>query len=243
MKTILYILLFIQLFSWNIDTKKTSKITPQKIEILLPSTYRDWENENPTNKLNKNWFDLNKKDSTYYLNTANYLIEKGIDDCTGLSTKTIISKNNTLIYIKNTNLNIGEVFSINFTKDKIWPNEKISFNYKNIKYTIRAEGDIISSEQVITNKGLERYSVVKNYKLYISTNKNLESLFLEEKSFNDTFVKLLFVGDIDSDGKLDFIFEANRDYEEKRVILYLSSEAEKGAIIKKVDEIAIQFDC
>ena len=243
MKTILYIILFIQLFSWNIDTKETSKITPQKTEILLPSTYRDWENENPVNILNKSWIDLNKKGSKYYLNNPNYIIERGIDDCTGDSTKTIISKNNTLIYIKNTNLNIGEVFAINFTKNKIWPNEKISFDYKNIKYTIRAEGNIISSEQVITNKGLERYCVVENYKLYISTNKNPESLFLEEKSFNDTFVKLLFVGDIDSDGKLDFIFEANRDYEEKRVILYLSSEAEKGVIIKKANETAIQFDC
>ena len=68
-------------------------------------------------------------------------------------------------------------------------------------------------------------------------------MFLEETSFNDTFVQLLFVGDIDADGKLDFIFNASRDYEEERVVLYLSSYAKDNEIIKKVGDIAIQHDC
>ncbi|MFC6096774.1 hypothetical protein ACFPVY_08955 [Flavobacterium qiangtangense] len=66
---------------------------------------------------------------------------------------------------------------------------------------------------------------------------------MKEESFNDTFVELLFAGDIDNDGKLDFIFGANRNYEEERVILFLSSKAEKENVVKKVSEIAIQFDC
>lgn len=66
---------------------------------------------------------------------------------------------------------------------------------------------------------------------------------LQEDAFNDTFVELLFVGDIDRDGKLDFIFGANKNYEEERVILFLSSKAENGNLVKKVSEIAIQFDC
>ena len=90
---------------------------------------------------------------------------------------------------------------------------------------------------------LQTYQNVKDYKLYISADAGPESLFLQQESFNDTFVELLFIGDIDRDGKPDFIFGANRDYEEERVILYLSSKAEKGKIIKNVSEIAVQFDC
>ena len=205
--------------------------TQAKTEILLPTTYRDWDNKNPANSLNKSWFDLNKKESKYYLNKANYHIEKGEDECSGSFIKTINSSNNTLLLIKNRHLKIGEIYSINFDKDKIWSNEKIEFNYKNTTYTIRAEGDIIPT------------SHVENYKLYIATNNMSETMFLEKNELLDSFVKLLFVGDIDADGKLDFIFEANGDYEEQRVILYLSSEAKNGEIIKKAAEIAIQFDC
>lgn len=66
---------------------------------------------------------------------------------------------------------------------------------------------------------------------------------MEQESFNDTFVEILFIGDIDRDGKPDFIFGTNRNYEEERVFLYLSSEAIEGKQIKKVSEIAVQFDC
>lgn len=44
---------------------------------------------------------------------------------------------------------------------------------------------------------------------------------------------MLFAGDIDGDGKLDFIFGANRDYEEDRALLFLSSKAENGEAVKK----------
>lgn len=233
----------VYVFSAYLSSEEITIKPQNSIEILLPSVYRDWDNQNPIDNLNKNWVDLNKKESKYYIDKANYSIKSGEDDCTGEMYKAIASKNNTLIYIKNHKLKIGEVFSKDFQKDKIWPNEKIIFNYKKIEYTIRAEGDIISDEQVNTDNGLERYCIVENYKLFISTNKIPESIFLEEKSFDDTFVKLLFVGDIDSDSKLDFIFQANRNYEEERVILYLSTKASETEIIKKVAETIIGFDC
>jgi hypothetical protein len=212
-------------------------------EILLTSNYRDWEGKNPVNNLTKNWVDLYEKNGKYYLGKADFTIERGYDECSGDSTKTVTSKNKTLILIESSNLKLGEINALKFNKNKIWTKEKMSFNYNNIDYSVRAEGDIISTNKVLTDEGEEISHVVKNYKLYISTKNTSEMLFLEEKSFNDTFVELLFIGDIDKDGKLDFIFDASRDYEEKRVVLYLSSKAKEGEIIKKVSEIAIQFDC
>ena len=84
---------------------------------------------------------------------------------------------------------------------------------------------------------------VEDYKLYISAENGPETLLMEQNSFNDTFVELLFIGDLDRDGKPDFVFSANRDYEEDRVVLYLSSRAKAGKAGEKVSEIAVQFDC
>ena len=50
---------------------------------------------------------------------------------------------------------------------------------------------------------------VKNYRLYLTVNNNSEALVISEDSFQDTFVELLFVGDINRHGKLDFIFGAS----------------------------------
>ncbi|MEO8934799.1 MAG: hypothetical protein ABI295_10890 [Xanthomarina sp.] len=212
-------------------------------DILLPGEYRDWEAENPVNNISKSWIELYKKESKYYLDKANYSIESGYSECSGDSTKILKSKNENLLFLNHATLKLGEVQTINIDKNKIWPQEKISFNFNDIIYTIRAEGDVLSSQKVPTDEGEEIYQDVENYKLYISSNKTSETLFLEQDSFNDKFVELLFIGDLDTDGKPDFIFGANRDYEEERVLLYLSSQAKEGSLIEKVSEIAIQSDC
>lgn len=213
-------------------------------DILIPRSYRDFDKENPINDLTKNWSELYKQNNKYFIGKADYNIEKGFDECSGDSTKTITPKKDAILFLNNPNLKNGEIKSLSIGKKRIWPNEKISFKFNNVKYLIRAEGKVLSTENVYTDGDkLEKYQKVENYKLFISTKDSKEQLFLTEKSFNDTFVELLFVGDIDNDGKLDFIFGANRDYEEERVVLYLSSQAEKGQIIKRVSEIAVQFDC
>lgn len=216
---------------------------PNDFQILLPSRYRDWENSNATNVLNKSWIELYEKNGKFFLGEADYEITRGFDECSGDSTKTIETKNKSLILLEQNQLKLGEIETIKFIKNKIWPTEKLNFRFNNIDYSLRAEGKVLSSEKVSTDDGVELYQNVENYKLYISANNGPENLFLQQESFNDTFVEILFIGDIDRDGKPDFIFGANRDYEEERVILYLSSKAETGKVIKKVSEIAVQFDC
>lgn len=217
--------------------------TTEHVKILLPKEYRDLGKENEVNELTNNWLDLYQKNGKYYVGKADYAITRGYSECSGDSTRIINSKNNTIVLIGNSRLTMGEVKTVKIEKNKIWPKEKLKFHFGNEEYTLRAEGKVLSSEKVHTDEGEELYQNVKDYKLYLSANDAPESLFLEEESFNDTFVELLFIGDIDRDGKPDFIFGANRDYEEDRVILYLSSQAKKGKLIKKAAEIAIQFDC
>lgn len=216
---------------------------PNDFQILLPSRYRDWENSNATNVLNQSWSELYEKNGKFFLGKADYKITRGFDECSGDSTKTIETKNKTLILLEENQFKLGEIASVKFIKNKIWPTEKMNFRFNDIDYSLRAEGKVLSSEKVCTDDGVELYQNVENYKLYISENNGPENLFLQQESFNDTFVEILFIGDIDRDGKPDFLFGANRDYEEERVILYLSSKAETGKVVKKVSEIAVQFDC
>lgn len=217
--------------------------TTADFRILLPKEYRDLGNENEVNELTNNWLDLHQKNGKYYLGKADYTISRGYSECSGDSTRIINSKYNTILLLGNSRLATGEVKAVTIEKNKIWPNEKLKFRFGNEEYTLRAEGKVLSSEKVHTDHGEEIYQNVKDYKLYLSAHSSPETLFLEEESFNDTFVELLFIGDIDRDGKPDFIFGANRDYEEERVILYLSSQAKNGKQIKKAAEVAIQFDC
>ena len=212
-------------------------------EILLPSRYRDWENANAADVLNQSWIELYEKNGKYFLGQADYKITRGFDECSGDSTKTIETKKKTLILLQENQLKLGEIETVKVVKNKIWPSEKMTFSFNDVDYTLRAEGNVLSSENVSTDDGTEVYKNVEKYRLFTSAAKGPEHLFLKQESFNDTFVEILFIGDIDRDGKPDFIFGANRDYEEERVVLYLSSEAGEGKIIKKVAEIAVQFDC
>ncbi|MNJ91854.1 hypothetical protein D3C87_95090 [compost metagenome] len=213
-----------------------------ELRILLPTTYREWEGKTPVDNLTKEWVELYRKNGRYYLEKADYKIEADVDECSGSDTKTIVPKRDAVLLISLPNLESGEINAVKIPKKKIWPKEKTTFRYNGTDYFLRAEGEIIPGEET-TDPEREQFHNVKNYKLYISTSTIAETLFLEEKSFNDTFVELLFAGDIDRDGKLDFIVGASRDYEEERVILFLSSNAKEGGIVKNVAEIAIQFDC
>ncbi|MCV9926485.1 hypothetical protein OIU83_02390 [Flavobacterium sp. LS1R49] len=213
-------------------------------DILLPRSYRSSEGKNSATSLNKKWIDLYEQNGEYYLGKASFKIEKGFDECTGDSLKSIVSKNKTIIFMDYPSLKLGKIKSLKIEEDKVWPDEKVTFVFNNVNYILRAEGKVLSSEMVSTDNNTEEvFKKVENYKLYLTTGNTTEKLLLAEQSFNDTFVELLFAGDIDNDGKLDFIFSANRNYEEERVILFLSSKAKSGEAMEKVSEIAVGFDC
>lgn len=213
-------------------------------EILLPDGYRDDEGKNPANALNKDWIDLFEENGSYYLGKTDFTIEKGYDECVGDSIRSIVSKNKSVLFMDDPKLKLGKIKALKLTKNKIWPDEKLTLKFDNTDYVFRAEGKVLSTEKRSLDDNKEEiYKKVENYKLYLKANNGPEKLLLQVETFNDTFVELLFAGDIDNDGKLDFIFGANRDYEETRVMLFLSSKAENKEPVKKVSQIAIQFDC
>ena len=213
-------------------------------KVLLPNSYRIFDNEDPTKSLTNDWFDLHEKEGKYYLERATYNITKGFDECAGVDTKTIETNRKTILLLDYSKLSAGEVTSLPIAKKYIWPKQQQLFSFNNHSYKFRAEGVIEDNLKLKSDTDDETlWGKVKNYKLYLSFNNKSEVLIISEDDFQDTFVELLFVGDIDRDGKLDFIFGANRNYEETRVILFLSSKGQDNIPIQKVSEISIQHDC
>ena len=146
-----------------------------ELRILLPATYREWEGKYPVDHLTKDWVELYRKNGRYYLEKADYKIEKGSDECSGSDTKTIITKRNAVLLMNLPDPELGEIGAVKMRMSKIWPNEKTSFQFNGTTYYLRAEGEILSGEETM-DSGEDRFHDVKNYKLYISTGTTAETL-------------------------------------------------------------------
>jgi len=214
------------------------------IQLLLPIKYCDQNNKNRADNIDENWLEFNKNNNKYYLSKANYTIERDDQLCSCKDSTSIIKRiNKTLFYINDSKMKLGEITSVEIIKDKIWPTEKTSLKFNNIEYNIRAEGKIIVPNQQLVVNREESVGKIENYKLFISTNNSDETLILEENLYEYSTIRLIFAGDIDFDGRLDFIisygvYEGIHD----KLILYLSSKATENEIIKKVSEfVSYQF--
>lgn len=214
-----------------------------KFAILLPSSYRDWNDENTTDQLSMDWFDLHLKNGKYFLAKPNFKRERSYDPCSGDSTTIIKSKHKTTLFLEDGNLQLGEVKHIQLSKDKLWPKEKIEFQFNGNTYTLSAEGNVLKTENWTTDDGTEIFKYVDNYRLYISVNGGPTTVLFSQDSFEETFTKFLFIGDLNRDGYLDFILESNRHYEEQRAILIYSMWKNNRLHFDAASHVFVGFDC
>ena len=214
------------------------------VEISL-SHDDEREKEGFKSMLSEEWFDFYQDSITkkYYLKKADIRIESYYNDCWGDSVKYVESQRKPLVFVKGIIPQNEEIFSIPVTKRCVWVGEKYSFSFKEKIYIFRGDGNTIKSEMAHTDDGYERRDEVKNYKLYLSEQGKSEQLIVAIPTFNDTFVKILWIGDLDGDGKPDFILDTSRHYEEETVLLFLSSKAGNGEIVKIVASSSYGFAC
>lgn len=216
----------------------------EEVEILLPFPYRIYDCD-PTESIDSTWMELYVENDTFFIDNADFSIIEGMDDCSGYPTKTIQTERNTLVFFNIPTLKAGRVNNIEVEQKRVWPNEQIQIVFDNTSYQLRAEGEVLSSETVVFSNeiGPEKWQEVADYRLFFSSGNGEELLLFDILAFHYTFVELLFVGDIDGDGKLDFIFSNPLHYEEKRVTLFLSTYTDQDIGLRKVAEIAVGFDC
>lgn len=230
----------------NVVNSPISNTSPNKdASIFMIDTYRIYEDsENPEKILNEGWLDLYEEKGEYHLAKVDYKIEDGFSECAGVPTKGVISKRNSILFLNFPFLKAGKIENLKITKAEIWPKETVQYNFNNQKYLLKGYGDIVGTNIQTNDQNHEEvFHDVKNYKLTCSFNGNAEINMFKADQFNDTFIKTLFVGDIDRDGKLDFIISTPTDYEENSIMLILSSQIKDNDIEKSSYKQDVQFDC
>lgn len=230
----------------NAVNSPSIKTSPSnEASIFMIDTYRmDEYSEDPEKILNEGWLDLYEEKGEYYLAKVDYKIEDGFSECAGVPTKGIISKRNSILFLNFPFLKAGKIENLKITKAEIWPKETVLYDFNNQKYLLKGYGDIVGTNIQTNDQNHEEvFHDVKNYKLTCSVNGNSEMNMFKAEQFNDTFIKTLFVGDIDRDGKLDFIISTPTDYEENSIMLILSSQVKDNDLDKSSYKQDVQFDC
>ncbi|MBE8715219.1 integrin alpha [Sphingobacterium hungaricum] len=208
-------------------------------QLFMIDVFRVFDDEKkPQDIINNSWLDLHTKDNKYYLDSLDYSIEMaGEDACSGYPLQEVKSNRNSLLFMNIPSLHKGEVETI-FSMSKVMcPNESYSFQFNNNGYELKATGEISLQQNYVDDFGKQvQYCESTDYSLAIYMNGKLQNRILDNETFDQTTVSLVFVGDLDKDGYADFIISAPRHYEEQRYLLILSSD-------NKIYEAYNSFDC
>ena len=208
----------------KVDSVKVAKKQPLTYKILVPFAYRFC---NPDTLINKNWVELYKDGKDYYVGKAHYSIQKKEDECVGGMTPHLSGKRNTILFVNQLPINLGKVKTADVEISDttfLAPGTTSSFTFagKHYKLEAKAQGE----------------DVYKNYTLLLNGER-----ICREAEVDGAYFRLLFVGDLDGDGKLDLVLSLPLHYENLRVVLFLSSCAPPGLQIGKVAEIEDDFSC
>lgn len=210
-----------------------------KGQIFLVRSYRIWEKEDPTAVLNKDWFDLYEREGKYYLEKVDYEIKDSYDECAQVPSKSVESKRNSLLFLNIKGLKPGGVENMKVNHSEIWPKESVEYNFKKQRIILKGFGDIKSTEVQTNEKGHEKlFHEVEHYKLNATFGGAKEITLFQKDQYDHIFMSTQFVGDIDRDGQLDFIFSNPSHYEEEATLLFLSNGGKP-----LIFEASEQFDC
>lgn len=111
----------------------------------------------------------------------------------------------------------------------LYPGEQWTFRMGAHNYTLKAEGVAKTIE--------DEEKVVVNYRLWLENSENGQQqrqLLVAQPSFDDAMIELLWAGDLDRDGKPDFVFNLSNHYNMNDIGLFLSSGAAKGELVRFV---------
>ena len=108
-------------------------------------------------------------------------------------------------------------------KLKLSANDIKDFTFNNVSYRLRAE-------------------VTKDYKLYLESDGKSQCL-VDIRKHSNTTTEICFIGDLDIDGKPDFIIKSTDSKGNYRLLLFLSLRTEGDDFVKLVSVLADTFAC
>lgn len=226
-----------------IDTS-SSEVEVKDLSIFIPFNYALEGYGAELKQMDSDWLVLYPEDGDWRLANADFKLVEDVNECNGYETLGLQPKGlqEPLLYISPLpQVVLGNISSLVVQKEPLWPGVKQVYQFKGSTYTFRATGSVKEAYELVDGDDSEEFKEVANYKLYLSIGGNPEKLILDVPDFDGSFVQLLFVGDIDGDGVLDFVFDSSVDYENKRVVLYLSNGGQGAPYSKAV--VDIDFSC
>ncbi|MFD0763416.1 hypothetical protein ACFQZI_01035 [Mucilaginibacter lutimaris] len=189
------------------------------------------------------WMGIFKTDTGYYIRPTQIKLTRENDavlDEAGQKTGWMVSpsvKDTSILLISGLDyLQSRPITAIPFKNEYILPGEHEDFICNGIKYILYATGTNKS-----TSLKREPYNV-SGYKLFIKAvigGQEYNQVLLSVAMFDDVISTLIFIGDIDGDGRPDLIMDTTNDYNMQRATLYLSKPAETGKLLKVVGWHAI----
>ena len=218
----------------------TTGLTPEPqapVKILIEGRFHKqevWQGAE-----SKQWMGLVYQDSTFQLRPTHIRVLPFFDPVldkrnarvmSGREVKDAASDNALLFITGMAKLKPGPVDTASFSNAVVLPNTSLHLKFKGSTYTLEAIGDSIQDESS------ESYSL-QNYSWKISGVKNGKKMSQElahAQDFESAIYVLLWAGDLDRDGIPDLLADLSNHYNASEITLFLSSQADKGKLYKKV---------
>jgi hypothetical protein len=203
-------------------------------QILLAGQWHG--DEIPTGAELMEWIGLFQKPTgEFYLAKTNVNLESAFDPITdeeGQSTGKIVSTSNEdscyVLFETPNALAEGDVQHISRAWIDMAPGAEVHFSFGDHEYTLYATEEIPSLEE-------ENQDHLYSLNLAYGGASLLHSTVLASCHFlDDTFPSVMFAGDLDRDGLIDFIIDSSFHYNMFRPTVYLSSKAKSPQLLVPV---------
>ncbi len=125
-----------------------------------------------------------------------------------------------------------EVQALSFENSELPVGRTLELSYKGKTQKLVANGTFRDGKET------DNFNDMQSYRLMLFGDKNGENIMdmlVAHDSFDDAAISLIFVGDLDGDGELDYLMETSRKYSNSAPALYLSKPASKDALLKLID--------
>jgi len=244
MKTTTIIILSLLLF----PTLGSSAKNPSNIEIAP-----QWMVERDTTqfaRLQSFWesaegwylFYRNRETGEYRLQRTNFSVQINYSDYCGEWFVNISAETDTwgLFLIRGLQAVENPIKSLNLPTDELLAvkvGETFSFDFGGKTYTLRAEGEI--NENPFWS---DYWNTVLNYRLYLSDG-TTEQLLTTVSHFEHTVPAILWIGDLDGDGRPDFAISVETWFENSDTEVFLSSEAGDGKLVRFAGRALMTRNC
>src|SRR5690554_404371 len=221
-------------------------------EILSPNVYRD-ESGTDLSQLDDSWNELyfDESKNKWLVDKASFKISRDFDECAGDSVTFVLSARKAILFFRGIETPLKEIKAVMPIVEPMLPERQFDFKFNSEEYSLSAKGKVkvygnpYFSSQEIAGFEVEDYQdyLIDNYSLSLNKkgDRPQEIIRLPELAF--ICPQLLWIGDLDQDGKPDFIFDTAEETRTYNVELHLSSKAEDDNYIIKVAEVYNSNDC